>query len=148
MNLLKKWRMLSKEFLDRIREDLKPLEKYAFAIVLYGSVLTPYFSERSDIDVAIITKSKDREYNKKVWAEALKLAGKGYDIKVFELLPLWLKAEIIRNYKVIYGNKGELSEYFYFFRKLWKDMEFRIKRNKPREIKEMKEGISNLKKLR
>ncbi|RLJ01642.1 MAG: hypothetical protein DRP10_03625 [Candidatus Aenigmatarchaeota archaeon] len=71
--------MLSKKFLNKIRRDLKPLQKYN--VVIYGSALTSRFSRRSDIDIAIITESKEREYNKKVWAEAMKFSWKEYDIK-------------------------------------------------------------------
>ncbi|MFO7967269.1 MAG: hypothetical protein R6U44_06695 [Archaeoglobaceae archaeon] len=35
-----------------------------------------------------------------------------------------------------YGNKVDLSEYFYFYRKLWKDMKHRIIDNQFKDIEE------------
>ncbi|HDH44732.1 MAG TPA: nucleotidyltransferase domain-containing protein, partial [Thermococcus sp.] len=49
---------------------------------------------------------------------------------------LYIKIEIIRDYKVICGDELEISEYFYHFRKLWKDMEKRIKENQFSGVKE------------
>jgi len=138
--------MLSKKFLNKIRRDLKPLQKYN--VVIYGSALTSRFSRRSDIDIAIITESKEREYNKKVWAEAMKFSWKEYDIKVFELLPLWLKMEIIENHLVLFGDEKKISEYFYFYRKIWKDMKSKVESNRFKSIEEIRRGINNLKKLR
>jgi len=51
-------------------------------------------------------------------------------VKVFEELPLYVQIEAIRNHVVIYGDELDLSEYFYQFRKLWKDMEHRIRENR------------------
>jgi hypothetical protein len=46
------------------------------------------------------------------------------------LLPLYIKIEIIQNHLLIFGNPYELGEYFYLFRKLWKDQEHRQKLTK------------------
>jgi len=51
-------------------------------------------------------------------------------------LPLYIQIDIIKNHKVVYGNELELSEYFYQFRKLWKDMEYRIKENQFSTVRE------------
>ncbi|MDK2988166.1 MAG: uncharacterized protein PWQ47_1304, partial [Methanothermococcus sp.] len=66
-----------------------------------------------------------------------KLGGK-YDLKIFEELPLYIQINIIKNFKgnVIYGDELELSEYFYKFRKLWRDMEHRIKENTFSSVRE------------
>ncbi len=47
-----------------------------------------------------------------------------------------IQIEIIKNHRMIYDDKLELSEYFYRFRKLWKDMEHRVKENQFKSIKE------------
>ena len=48
------------------------------------------------------------------------------DIKIFELLPLYLKMEVIRDHEIIYArDRLQLYEHFYFFRKLWADQERR-----------------------
>jgi len=43
-----------------------------------------------------------------------------YEIKIFELLPLYLKTDIINNYHVLFGDEPSISEYFFTFRKIWK----------------------------
>ncbi len=49
-----------------------------------------------------------------------------YDIRIFELLTLKLKASVMSDYLVIYGDELEISEYFYYYRKLWNDQKHRI----------------------
>jgi len=134
--------MLSKRFYEKIKKDLNFLREYN--VVLYGSILTPYFSERSDIDVCVITMNRDREYNRRLWLSLLAKNKGSYDIRIFEFMPLFLKVEIIKNYKILFGNKLEISEYFYFYRKIWKDMEARVERNRIKSVKEIKEGRKRL----
>jgi len=41
---------------------------------------------------------------------------------VFEELPLYMKMEVIDNHEIVFAkDELELYEYFYYFRKLWKD---------------------------
>ncbi|HIE41095.1 MAG TPA: nucleotidyltransferase domain-containing protein, partial [Candidatus Aenigmarchaeota archaeon] len=134
--------MLSKRFYEKIKKDLNFLREYN--VVLYGSILTPYFSERSDIDVCVITMNRDRDYNRRLWLSLLAKNKGSYDIRIFEFMPLFLKMEIIKNHKVLFGNKLEISEYFYFYRKIWKDMETRVERNRIKSVKEIKEGRKRL----
>ena len=87
-------------------------------------------TKRSDIDVCMVKPSEgilDDVHGK--------LGGK-YDVKVFENLPLYVKMGVIMHHEVIYGDELDLSEYFYFFRKLWRDMEYRIARNELKDFAE------------
>jgi predicted nucleotidyltransferase len=127
--------MKSLNHLNKIKNDLKKLEKYQ--VVIYGSFLTKHFiSHRSDIDIAIITQNRDKSDNisfrKKLIGEFDSL----YDIKIFELLPLYLQIEIIDNYQVLFGNALDISEYFHYYRSLWKDMVQRIEENRFKNISE------------
>jgi predicted nucleotidyltransferase len=101
--------MNSLNYLDDLRIDLKKLNK--FQAVIYGSILSEYYiPQKSDIDVAIVTQNRD---NKKNIFTLRNLAGEvsnKYDIKIFELLPLYLKIEIIDNYQVLFGNPLDISE--------------------------------------
>jgi len=109
--------------IEKLKKDFRSFEKECMGILLFGSHAEGKQTKRSDIDVCIIKPLEgvmDNIYGK--------LGGK-YDIKVFEKLPLYVKMEIIRHHEVIYGNKLSLSEYFYFFRKLWRGMEHRIAEN-------------------
>ena len=136
--------MLSKEFFEEIKKELQPLRKYGKAVVLYGSVLTPYFIPRkSDIDVAVVTMKK--ENNIKLMHELLgKVNPNKYDVRIFELLPMYIKVEIIKNFKVVYGDKNEVGEYFYFWRKLCKDFERRKEIVAPKDLITGKERLKKL----
>jgi len=134
--------MLSKKLFEKIKKDLESLSNYN--VVLYGSILSPYFSNSSDIDVCVITMNKNASYNKNLWFSLFSKVEEKYDLRVFELMPLFLKIEIIENHKILFGDKLEISEYFYFYRKIWRDMERRIKENKFRNLKEIIEGKKRL----
>ena len=117
-----------KKSIEEIKNDLYFCQKYW--VIIYGSYLTDYFIPyRSDIDIAIVTKKKSKVHNTKIWKSILGKATSLYDIKIFELLPLYIKIEIINNYKVIFGDDLEISEYFYQYRKIWKDIKHRIQSN-------------------
>ncbi len=49
-----------------------------------------------------------------------------YDLRLFELLPLKIKASVMNNYTVLYGELPDISEYFYYYRKLWGDCKHRV----------------------
>ncbi len=110
--------------LKRIKEDLKPLSKYE--VVLFGSYVTGEFREGSDIDVAIITRKRDFDENVAILKDAIGKVRPIYDVRIFELLPLKLKASVIENYIVVYGDELEISEYFYFWRKFCEDFKHRL----------------------
>ena len=126
--------MKSTSSLVSIKNDLTPLRKWW--VVIYGSYATGEYTTRSDIDVVIITREKNREKNKRIWLEIIGQVPSRYDLKVFELLPLEIKAEVIKKNLIIFGDKGEISEYFYHFRKLWEGMKHRYYENQFRSIKE------------
>ena len=68
-------------------------------------------------------------------------------MKIFELLPLYIKIDLIQKYVVIFGNPYEISEYFYQYRKLWKDMVPRIKANQFQNVQEKLSLIEHRKKV-
>ncbi|RLG60225.1 MAG: DNA polymerase subunit beta [Candidatus Hydrothermarchaeota archaeon] len=137
-------RMLSKEFFDEIKKELLPLKKYGKAVILYGSVLTPHFILRkSDVDVAVVTMKK--ENNLKLMPELLgRVNPNKYDVRIFELLPMYIKAEIIENFKVVYGDEKEVGEYFYFWRKLCKDFKRRKEIVTPEDLRIGRERLKLL----
>ncbi len=138
--------MLSKDkSLDEIKKDLKELELMKFDVAVYGS----YVKEKSirDIDIAVITKIKDKDENLKIWKDLIGRFPPLYDIKIFELMPLNVKISIINNYKVIFGDSPDISEYFYFERKLWNDQKYRIEENRFKSYKEKICAMERWKKL-
>ena len=116
-----------KPSLDNVKKDLMPLVRHA--VVAYGSWCTSHFSRRSDIDIAVISMERSHPANLKLFQKLLGSAPERYDIKVFELLPLTVQISIIENHKTIFGGELEISEYFYHYRKLWKDVRGRIAEN-------------------
>ena len=107
-----------------VEQDFEEFCGDVLGILLYGSHVQGCWSERSDIDICIVAPGNDyvlRRINKK-------LGGK-YDVKVFEKLPLYIQIEIIRNHQIIYGDAARIGAYFYRFRRLWADMEPRIRAN-------------------
>ncbi len=126
--------------LKKIKNDLSFCKDYW--TVLYGSFIGyGFIPGRSDIDVAIITQLKDKKENLNIWKSLWGKYGKIYDVKIFELLPLHLKIKIIENYQVLFGDKLEISEYFYQYRRIWKDMRKRIEEN---QFINMHEKLKNL----
>ena len=95
--------------------------------------------------MAVITQTNDREENIRIWKSFWGKHPDIYDVKIFELLPLYLKIEIINNYEVLYGDILAISEYFYTFLKIWKDMKFRWKENQFINIKEKLDSIERRK---
>lgn len=134
------WRKLS---LDKIREDLKELSDYE--VVIFGSYVTGEFREGSDVDVAVITRIRDEKENISIQKRIAAKARPIYDVRVFELLPLKVKASVFSNYIVLFGDELEISEYFYFWRKMWEDVKHRISYH--RSYKEKIEAIERGKKL-
>ena len=110
--------------LKKIKEDLKPLSKYE--VVLFGSYVNGEFRESSDIDVAVITRKKNFNKNVKILKDILGKVKPIYDLRIFELLPLKVKANVINNYIVVFGDELEISEYFYYWRKFCEDFKYRL----------------------
>jgi predicted nucleotidyltransferase len=117
-------------------------------VVIYGSYLTnDFIPSRSDIDIAVITQKKNEEINLEIWNSLLGKTPSVYDIRIFELLPLYIKMEIINHHLVLFGDPLEISEYFYYYRKIWKDMEHRIRNNQFENIKKKIKLMKNRKKF-
>ena len=126
--------MNSRPSIEKIKKDLTALRK--FEVVVFGSYGQGTITPRSDIDIAIITRHSDPSYNKKVWKDSLSLAKDLYHISIFELLPLHVKASLMKNYQVLFGKGTDISEYFYHFRKLWKDERGRYEANQFSSVRE------------
>jgi uncharacterized protein len=120
--------------LEDIKNDLSFISDYE--VIIFGSYANKKADNRSDIDIAVITREKDRNRCMEIWKGILGKAPGIYDIKIFELLPLHIKASLTRNYEVVFGNRLDISEYFYDFRKLWNDMKYRFKENQFLSTKE------------
>ncbi len=111
--------------LDQVRRDLRFLSSYE--VVLYGSYVTREYVRESDIDVAVITRERDRNRNFRIQLDIWgKVPSPIYDVRVFELLPIRVKASVISKYVVLFGSEPDISEYFYRWRKIWEDVRRRM----------------------
>ncbi len=138
--------MLLKKSLDEVKKELAPLKKYW--VVIYGSYARGDTDECSDIDVAVITRCRDHRKNAKIFYEILGKIPPYYDVKIFEEMPLYLKARVFLEGIVIFGNPPEVTEYMYQFWKIWKDMELRVRENSFKNIKERIETLKRIRQIR
>ncbi len=114
--------------IDNLAETLKPL-KEKYELVLYGSEVEGGVRPDSDIDIGVITRETNIETNIKIQKELLGIFPLNFDVRVFELFPIYIQISIIETYQVIFGDILEISEYFYSFRKKWDDCKHRILSN-------------------
>ena len=119
-----------------------PLNQYW--VVLFGSYVVEKNTIRSDIDVAVITQIHDHTKNFEIWQNQCLIYPSKYDIKVFELLPLFIQMEIITSNYVLFGDRIKIFEYFYFYRKLFRDMEPRIKENRITDTQYQRKTLFNV----
>jgi len=137
---------MNSEILNKIQVDLVSL-KNKYEVVLFGSQVSGGARPNSDYDVAVISRLKDVKANIFLQKELIGKFSLNYDIRVFELYPINIQISIIHNYKVIFGDILEISEYFYSYRKLWNDCKHRILDNQYASYKErlaIKEKINNI----
>lgn len=124
-------------------KDLEFLQDYD--VVIHGSFVSNQMTPRSDIDIALITRQHDLLANKQTSLDVIGHANPLYDIRIFELLPLHVQINVINHHVVLFGDEIELSEYFYFYRKLWNDVKQRIAENQFQNSKELRAAILNVK---
>lgn len=118
-----------------IKETLNFL-KGKYDVVIFGSYVEGGMRPNSDIDIAVISKQTEKKLNIKLWKNLLGKAPVKFDLRIFELLPIYIQISIIENYKIIFGDLLEISEYFYQYRKKWDDCKNRILMNQFKNIDE------------
>ena len=124
-----------------LKEDLIYL-KGKNEVVLFGSHVEGGIRPNSDIDIAVLSLDKDKDNNLKLQEELLGKFPIKFDIRIFELFPIYIQISIVENYLVVFGDSLDISEYFYEFRKKWDDCKFRILSN---QFSSNKERLSLLK---
>lgn len=122
--------MAEEEIALRVKADLSFLQdslwrEQILGVLLYGSQATGEAGPRSDIDLCIVApKVSDHSL---LWRKFVShLRDSRYDVRIFELVPLFLKAAVIEQGVVVYcEDEPELYEYFYPFRRDWLDQKHR-----------------------
>ena len=121
--------MAGEGIVARVRADLQFLDdphwEGLLGVLLYGSQATGEAGENSDIDLCIVApQAADQS---KLWRQFVShLRDSRYDVRIFELLPMYLKAAVIEQGVVVHcKDEPELYEYFYPFRRDWDDQKHR-----------------------
>ncbi|MEM2144782.1 MAG: nucleotidyltransferase domain-containing protein [Candidatus Jordarchaeaceae archaeon] len=113
------------DLIEKLKKDFAVLteRRDVLAVLLYGSQASGNSTPRSDVDICIVAPEADRN---SLFRTILRHFREPYDVKIFESLPMYLKIQVIKNHIIIYAkNILDLYEYFYTYRKLWKDQEKR-----------------------
>jgi predicted nucleotidyltransferase len=131
--------------IEDIKRDLSFAKDYE--VIIFGSYASKTADKRSDIDISIITREHDRHKCIEIWKKTFGKAPDVYDIKIFELLPLRIKASAMRKFEVVFGNRLDISEYFYGYRKLWNDVKHRIESNRFRSMREKVTALKRRQKI-
>ncbi|MBD3404589.1 MAG: DNA polymerase subunit beta [Candidatus Lokiarchaeota archaeon] len=110
--------------IEEIKKDLQILEEHE--VVLFGSYVDGTYNSQSDIDVAVITRLRNRKQMFEMKLEYSGKVKKKYDIQIFEMLPIVIKGSILEDHRVLFGNPLEIGMYFYYVRKEWEDFQHRM----------------------
>jgi len=119
--------MDAKKVGEKVREDLRFLfeNRSVLGVLLYGSVVAGESTERSDIDICVVAPAAGDTVAFSRWILS-NVKDERYDVRVFELMPLYLKMEVVEHGVVVHARDiYELYEYFYTFRKSWDDQKQR-----------------------
>lgn len=114
----------------KMMEYFKLLIDDVLGMLIYGSVATGASTERSDIDVCVVAPlvADKVRFSRTILANVKDVR---YDVRLFELMPLYIQMDVIEHGTVIYTQDiYELYEYFYGFRKLWEDQKARQRLSK------------------
>jgi hypothetical protein len=115
--------MVEKESAARIAKDFEFLKDRVLAVLIFGSAVDGEGRGGRDTDICIVAPEG---FDIKEVFRKVDVSGKKYDVWLFEELPLYMKMEVIEKHEVVFCRDIlELYEYFYQFRKLWKDQKRR-----------------------
>jgi predicted nucleotidyltransferase len=89
---------LTKQFLEQL-ENTEFFSKVEF-VILYGSSLSSYYLDDSDIDLCLYIDEK-KKILPRIRLELLKKSIEKFDIQMFQLLPLYIQIEILKG-EVLY----------------------------------------------
>lgn len=122
------WRRV--DVLAAARADFLPIVDEVMGVILFGSHAEGTATPRSDIDVCIVggPGKAPLQTLRLAWRKAT-LGGRPYDLKAFEELPLYLKAQVMeRGIVLLTKDEPKLSEYLRPWKRIWADQ---AHRNRP-----------------
>jgi predicted nucleotidyltransferase len=108
---------------QQISKDFDFLKSHLKGIILFGSYADNSSTSRSDIDICLVAGKSDV---KEIFNMVLESnVTQKYDVKIFETLPVYMKAEVLGSAVIIWTqDETELSYYFYKIRRLVDDQLF------------------------
>ena len=100
--------------IEQVKKDFYFLRDEVLALLIFGSCIEGKAGKKSDVDICIVAPGKNaKDLLKEVFAN-VDVAGKKYDVHVFEELPLYMKISIIEKHLVVFGDKFSLGNIFTF----------------------------------
>lgn len=112
-----------------LKHAIAPVREVAIGAFLWGSQVEGRAHERSDIDICVVAgPGVDRQA---LYSRLLRhVIRPGYDVKIFEDLPLYLQGAVLEADALIWArNEVELFEYLRPFRRRWADESHRLAAN-------------------
>lgn len=107
--------------IEELKRKLAPLEDCILGAYLYGSHATGPTTPRSDIDLCLVAGPDNDP--REVLQEAYRRTPLGqppYDVRIFEELPLYMKAQVLEDGNLILSrDEPALSEYVRRWSKVW-----------------------------
>ncbi len=103
VNMKGEIKQLAKKFLKQLR-DTKYFSKIEF-FILYGSSLSEYHLEDSDIDICLYFNDEMKKLPE-IRLELLKMFNEKFDIQIFQLLPLYVQIEVLKG-EILYVKEEE-----------------------------------------
>ena len=113
--------MDQQSLIAQILKELAILPDTPFGVFLYGSQAEGKADERSDIDLCLVAGSclNPVHLQRQAWRH---IRADLYDIRIFELLPLYMQIQILsRGILIASPDQYALSEYLYPWWKRWDD---------------------------
>lgn len=112
--------------LERLKEEFSFLKNEVLGVLLFGSNADNSRVKRSDVDICVVAPKQKQLSILSLVCQKIDIYKKKYDVYTFEELPLYMKAEVLRNHKIIVSKDlPKLYEYLYFYQKLWDEQKHR-----------------------
>lgn len=115
---------MAKKTIGEIRKELNWLRNIEtiHSVLIFGSYI--HNKNPRDVDICLVALGKNIDLE--TYGEVTMRAPKCYDITVFEEMPLYIKINVIENNIILFSrDEHELYEYFYRYRKIWRDQKYR-----------------------
>jgi len=98
--------------LDEVVDKIKDFDEVQF-IILYGSVSEERDADNSDVDLCIGYDGNEEEASRFRYDILSELFADKYDVQIFQLLPIYIKKEVLKGDVLYCRDKRELYDIAY-----------------------------------